>query len=243
LFANLSVANVVTDVQNCIGSVVAGGAVPFVADIKAALQSATDAKDGTAMACLGPALAIATAAKPASADGSTPAVYPGPVLIFQKYREFVTARRPVELQDRRAVAHQRHCGERAVMVRITEMQEQDIRRFVGEVLAEQTRLHINETDEVIFKAIATILTSFGIDKEDRRELRADFQHLRRWRKSVEQAQSYTLSSPGWSGRCGSASRSCSANDRRPRCDYGPSVLVSRPRGSLLGRKESCRSIR
>jgi hypothetical protein len=192
LFANLSVANVVTDVQNCIGSVVAGGAVPFVADIKAALQSATDAKDGTAMACLGPALAIATAAKPASADGSTPAVYPGPVLIFQKYREFVTARRPVELQDRRAVDHQRHCGERAVMVRITEMQEQDIRRFVGEVLAEQTRLHINETDEVIFKAIATILTSFGIDKEDRRELRADFQHLRRWRKSVEQAQSYTL---------------------------------------------------
>jgi hypothetical protein len=79
------------------------------------------------------------------------------------------------------------------------MQEQDIRRIVGEVLAEQTRLHINETDEVILKTIATILTSFGIEviltsfgieEEDRRELRADFQHLRRWRKSVEQAQSY-----------------------------------------------------
>ena len=96
LFANLTVANVVTDIQNCIGSVVAGGAAPFVADIKAALQSATDAKDGTAMACLGPALAIATAAMgtPASADGSTPAVYPGPILIFQKYREFVTAGGP-----------------------------------------------------------------------------------------------------------------------------------------------------
>jgi uncharacterized phage protein gp47/JayE len=72
------------------------------------------------------------------------------------------------------------------------MQEQDIRRIVGEVLAEQTRLHINETDEVILKTIATILTSFGIEEEDRRELRADFQHLRRWRKSVEQAQSYTF---------------------------------------------------
>ena len=96
LFANLTVANVVTDIQNCIGSVVAGGAAPFVADIKAALQSATDAKDGTAMACLGPALAIATAAMgtPASADGSTPATYPGPILIFQKYREFVTAGGP-----------------------------------------------------------------------------------------------------------------------------------------------------
>ncbi len=42
------------------------------------------------------------------------------------------------------------------------------------------------------RAIATILTSFGIEEEDRRELRADFQHLRRWRKSVEQAQSYTF---------------------------------------------------
>jgi hypothetical protein len=72
------------------------------------------------------------------------------------------------------------------------MQEQDIRRIVGEVLAEQTRLHINETDEVILKTIATILTSFGIEEDDRRELRADFQHLRRWRKSVEQAQSYTF---------------------------------------------------
>ena len=72
------------------------------------------------------------------------------------------------------------------------MQEQDIRRIVGEVLAEQTRLHINETDEVILKTIATILTSFGIEEEDRRELRADFQHLRRWRRSVEQAQSYTF---------------------------------------------------
>jgi hypothetical protein len=72
------------------------------------------------------------------------------------------------------------------------MQKHDIRRIVGEVLAEQTRLHINETDEVILKTIATILTSFGIEEEDRRELRTDFQHLRRWRKSVEQARSYTF---------------------------------------------------
>src|SRR5665213_2082980 len=72
------------------------------------------------------------------------------------------------------------------------MQEQDIRRIVGEVLAEQKRLYISEADEVILKTIATILISFGIEEEDRQELRADFQHLRRWRKSVEQAQSYTF---------------------------------------------------
>lgn len=96
LFTNLTVANVITEIQNCAGSVVSAGATPFVADITAALKSATDAKDGTAIACLTPALAIATAAMgtPASGDGSTPAVYPGPILIFQKYREFVTAGGP-----------------------------------------------------------------------------------------------------------------------------------------------------
>jgi hypothetical protein len=37
------------------------------------------------------------------------------------------------------------------------------------------------------KAIETTLASFGIEEDDRKELRADFEHLRRWRKSVEQA--------------------------------------------------------
>jgi hypothetical protein len=45
---------------------------------------------------------------------------------------------------------------------------------------------------VVLKAVATTLNSFGIDEEDRKELKADFQHLRRWRRSVEQAQSYTF---------------------------------------------------
>ena len=47
------------------------------------------------------------------------------------------------------------------------MSADDIRVIVREVLAEQSR----EMDE---------------------ELKADFAHLRRWRKSVEQAQSYTF---------------------------------------------------
>ena len=72
------------------------------------------------------------------------------------------------------------------------MQEADIRAIVAETLAEQQRLHYSNIDAVVLKAIATILTSFGIEEDDRRELRADFQHLRRWRKSVEQAQSYTF---------------------------------------------------
>lgn len=67
-----------------------------------------------------------------------------------------------------------------------------IRAVVAETLAEQQRLHHEDIDAVVLKAMATILTSFGIEDDDRRELRADFQHLRRWRKSVEQAQSYTF---------------------------------------------------
>jgi hypothetical protein len=72
------------------------------------------------------------------------------------------------------------------------MHEEDIRTIVAETLAEQQRLYHNDIDAVVMRTIATILTSFGIEEEDRKELRADFQHLRRWRKSAEQAQSYTF---------------------------------------------------
>ena len=72
------------------------------------------------------------------------------------------------------------------------MSEDDIRAVVADTLAEQQRINHGDIDAVVVRAIATILTSFGIEEEDRRELRADFQHLRRWRKSVEQAQSYTF---------------------------------------------------
>ncbi|MCA6117868.1 hypothetical protein J6524_23755 [Bradyrhizobium sp. WSM 1738] len=71
------------------------------------------------------------------------------------------------------------------------MQAADIRAIVIETLAEQQRLRHEDIDAVVLKAIEMTLVSFGID-EDRKEVRADFQHLRRWRRSVEQAQSYTF---------------------------------------------------
>ncbi|WP_225712207.1 hypothetical protein [Bradyrhizobium semiaridum] len=61
-----------------------------------------------------------------------------------------------------------------------------------ETLVEQERVRRSDIDAVVVKTVATILTSFGIEEVDRNELRADFQHLRRWRKSVEQAQNYTF---------------------------------------------------
>jgi hypothetical protein len=69
---------------------------------------------------------------------------------------------------------------------------EDVRAIVAEVLAEQQRLQRDDVDGIVFKAVATTLMSFGIDEGDRRELRADLQHLRRWRKSVEQAQGFTF---------------------------------------------------
>jgi hypothetical protein len=75
---------------------------------------------------------------------------------------------------------------------MTATRDDYIRTVVAETLAEQRRLHHEDIDAVVLKAIVTILTSFGIEDEDRRELQADLQHLRRWRRCVEQAQSYTL---------------------------------------------------
>src|SRR4051812_46927465 len=75
---------------------------------------------------------------------------------------------------------------------MNEMRSDEIRAIVTETLAEHQRIHHSDIDAVFLRTIATILTSFGIEEEDRRELRADFQHLRSWRKSVEQVQSYTF---------------------------------------------------
>jgi len=72
------------------------------------------------------------------------------------------------------------------------IQDEEIRAIVAETLAEQHRVQQESVDAIVLKAVASVLASFGIEDEDRRELRADFQHLRRWRKSVEQAQSYTF---------------------------------------------------
>lgn len=72
------------------------------------------------------------------------------------------------------------------------MQEHEVRAVVAEVLAEQSRLHKDDIDGVVFRTITAMLTSVGIEEEDRKEMRADFQHLRRWRKSVEQTQTYAF---------------------------------------------------
>jgi hypothetical protein len=72
------------------------------------------------------------------------------------------------------------------------LHDEDIRAIVLQTLAEQQDLQRGDVDAIVLRAVATTLTSFGIEEDDRRELRADLQHIRRRRKSVEQAQSYTF---------------------------------------------------
>jgi hypothetical protein len=47
-------------------------------------------------------------------------------------------------------------------------------------------------DAAVEKTVARIMESFGFEDDERKELKKDFSHLRRWRKSVEQAQGYTF---------------------------------------------------
>jgi len=49
-----------------------------------------------------------------------------------------------------------------------------------------------EVEVIVAKAVTETLVKLGIEAGDYKEMQADFTHLRRWRKSVEQAQSYTF---------------------------------------------------
>lgn len=54
----------------------------------------------------------------------------------------------------------------------------------------------DQIGEIVAHAVQKELSSFliklGIDEDEHKELRADFIHLRKWRRSVEQMESYTF---------------------------------------------------
>lgn len=75
------------------------------------------------------------------------------------------------------------------------MTPNEVHAIVAAVLAEQKATAPADIETVVREAIATVLESFGIEAGDRREVQevqADFRHLRKWRKSVEGAQSLTF---------------------------------------------------
>jgi hypothetical protein len=75
---------------------------------------------------------------------------------------------------------------------MTRMQAADVRALVAETLVEQQKSDRDDIEAMALKAVAATLTSFKINEDDRKELRADLHHLRCCRRGVEQAQSYAL---------------------------------------------------
>jgi hypothetical protein len=75
------------------------------------------------------------------------------------------------------------------------MPPNEIRAVVAAVLAEQQAAAPADIEAVVRKSIEAVLESFGIEAGDRKEVQevqADFRHLRKWRKSVEGAQTITF---------------------------------------------------
>lgn len=72
------------------------------------------------------------------------------------------------------------------------MTESEIRNIIKSVLHENADMQREQFDQLTLKTISTILTAFGMDEADRVEIRADFTHLRQWRKSTE-----TVKRAGW----------------------------------------------
>jgi hypothetical protein len=107
---------------------------------------------------------------------------------------------------------------------MTTLTDEDVKAIVSQtvtaLLAEQKRLHEDSIDHVVLRTLTTILTSFGMEEKDRKELRADLAHVAKWSKSVEQAQGLTLKVvltmivTGFCGASGSVSKPFSANSFR-----------------------------
>ena len=70
--------------------------------------------------------------------------------------------------------------------------EDEIRQIVDATLAAQREHRDAVLEQIIGRAVTQALATIGIDVGDRQGLKADLAHLRRWRRSVEQAQHYTV---------------------------------------------------
>ena len=120
LFASLTANNLVASINACIQSKIEGAVAPLMLDTQNALASAQaygGSGDATGVNCLKPGLAIlqaaagvtpptptpaggtqttapAAATAPAATASPSTTTAPGPVLLFQKWREFVLAGGP-----------------------------------------------------------------------------------------------------------------------------------------------------
>jgi hypothetical protein len=73
----------------------------------------------------------------------------------------------------------------------------EVREIIRAVLDEERRRYSEGMDETVLKTVSTILSSFGIEEDERKELKADLAHLRSWRIATQQAKS-----AGWKAMIG-----------------------------------------
>lgn len=71
---------------------------------------------------------------------------------------------------------------------MTSSHDQGLRELIRQIVAEERRQAVADQDPLVLKTVGAVLTGFGIEEEDRLEIRADLIHLRKWRKSVEQVE-------------------------------------------------------
>lgn len=77
------------------------------------------------------------------------------------------------------------------------MTEDEIRKVIVAVIHENNAMQREQFDAIALKTLASVLTAFGIEEDDRLEFRADMAHLRKWRRSVE-----TVERVGWTTAVG-----------------------------------------
>lgn len=65
----------------------------------------------------------------------------------------------------------------------------EIRGIVHQVMVEERAANAANLDTTMLKTVSAILTSFGIEDDERAEIKQDFQYLRRWRKTADRVTS------------------------------------------------------
>lgn len=65
------------------------------------------------------------------------------------------------------------------------MTREEVAAVVRQVLDEEHRLYKVAEDNLVMKTVAGILTAFGINEDDKAEIRADLIYLRQWRRTAE----------------------------------------------------------
>jgi uncharacterized membrane protein len=72
------------------------------------------------------------------------------------------------------------------------LRKEEIEAIVAAKLAERQSLQCEDVSLVASRTVMSMLALLGIEQDDYRNIRADLDRLRRWRKNIEEAQTYAL---------------------------------------------------